>query len=75
MTYTAVDLDVLLETSDTNIRTNWLPKLEEVFWWKVADLKDGNRFIAWAREEEFFNLHAISPKIPMRSSDWIYFKR
>lgn len=71
LTYTAVDLAVLLGTSDTNIRTNWLPKLEEVFWWKVADLKDGNRFTAWAREEEFFNLHAISPKIPMRSSDCI----
>lgn len=71
LTYTAVDLAKELGTSDTNIRTNWLPKLEEVFWWKVADLKDGDRFTAWAREE-FFNLQvAISPKIPMRSPDCI----
>lgn len=71
LTYTAVELAKELGTSDTNIRTNWLPKLEEVFWWKVADLKDGDRFTAWAREE-FFNLQAaISPKIPMRSPDCI----
>jgi hypothetical protein len=71
LTYTAVDLAKELGTSDTNIRTNWLPKLEEVFWWKVADLKDSDRFTAWAREE-FFNLQAaISPKIPMRSPDSI----
>lgn len=71
LTYTAVDLAKELGTSDTNIRTNWLPKLEEVFWWKVADLKDGDRFTAWAREE-FFNLQAaISPKVPMRSPDCI----
>jgi hypothetical protein len=71
LTYTAVDLAKELGTSDTNIRANWLPKLEEVFWWKVSDLKDGDRFTAWAREE-FFNLQAaISPKVPMRSPDSI----
>jgi hypothetical protein len=71
LTYTAVDLAKELGTSDRNLSQNWLPKLEEIFWWKVADLRDGDRFTAWAREE-FFNLQAaISPKIPMRSPDGI----
>jgi hypothetical protein len=71
LTYTAVDLAKELGTSDRNLSQNWLPKLEEIFWWKVADLKDEERFTAWAREE-FFNLQAaISPKIPMRSPDSI----
>jgi hypothetical protein len=71
LTYTAVDLAKELGTSDRNLSQNWFPKLEEIFWWKVADLKDGDRFTAWAREE-FFNLQAaISPKVPMRSPDCI----
>lgn len=71
LTYTAVDLAKELGTSDRNLSQNWLPKLEEIFWWKVADLRDEDRFTAWAREE-FFNLQtAISPKIPMRSPDGI----
>jgi len=71
LTYTAVDLAKELGTSDRNLSQNWLPKLEEIFWWKLPDLKEGERYSAWAREE-FFNLQAaISPKIPMRSPDGI----
>lgn len=71
LTYTAVDLAKELGTSDRNLSQNWLPKLEQIFWWKVEDLRDEDRFTAWAREE-FFNLQAaISPKIPMRSPDGI----
>lgn len=71
LTYTASDLAKELGTSDRNLSQNWLPKLEEIFWWKLPDLKEGDRFTAWAREE-FFNLQtAISPKIPMRSPDGI----
>jgi tetrahydromethanopterin S-methyltransferase subunit G len=71
LTYTAVDLAKEMGTSDRNLSQNWLPKLEEIFWWKLPDLKEGERYSAWAREE-FFNLQAaISPKIPMRSPDGI----
>lgn len=71
ITYTAVDLAKELGTSDRNLSQNWLPKLKDIFWWKVNDLKSGERFTAWAREE-FFNLQLnISPKIPMRSPDGI----
>lgn len=71
LTYTALDLARELGTSDRNLSQNWLPKLEETFWWRVADLKDGDRFTAWAKEE-FFNLQAaISPKVPLRSADGI----
>jgi hypothetical protein len=71
LTYTAVDLAKEMGTSDRNLSQNWLPKLKEIFWWRIADLRDGERFTAWAREE-FFNLQLnISPKIPMRSPDGI----
>ncbi|MBD1836652.1 hypothetical protein [Coleofasciculus sp. FACHB-501] len=71
LTYTALDLARELGTSDRNLSQNWLPKLEETFWWRVADLKDSDRFTAWAKEE-FFNLQAaISPKVPLRSADGI----
>ncbi|MBD2006483.1 hypothetical protein NDI37_21990 [Funiculus sociatus GB2-A5] len=71
LTYTALDLARELGTSDRNLSQNWLPKLEETFWWRTADLKDGERFTAWAKEE-FFNLQAaISPKVPLRSADGI----
>ncbi len=71
LTYTALDLARELGTSDRNLSQNWLPKLEEAFWWRTADLKDGDRFTAWAKEE-FFNLQAaISPKVPLRSADGI----
>lgn len=71
LTYTAIDLAKELGTSDRNLSQNWFPKLEEIFWWRVADLKDDERYTAWGREE-FFNLQsAISPKVPMRSPDGI----
>ncbi|MDF5733846.1 MAG: hypothetical protein PUP92_39220 [Rhizonema sp. PD38] len=71
LTYTAIDLAKELGTSDRNLSQNWLPKLEEIFWWRVADLRVEDRFTGWAREE-FFNLQAaISPKIPMKSPDGI----
>lgn len=71
LTYTALDLARELGTSDRNLGQNWLPKLEETFWWRTSDLKDGERFTAWAKEE-FFNLQAaISPKVPLRSADGI----
>lgn len=69
LTYTAIDLAKELGTSDRNLSQNWLPKLEEIFWWRVVDLREGDRFTGWAREE-FFNLQAaISPKVPMLSPD------
>jgi len=71
LTYTANDLAKELGTSDRNLSQNWLPKLEEVFWWRVADLKENDRFTAWAREEFFTLQLAISPKIPMKSPDGI----
>ncbi|KAB8318263.1 hypothetical protein SD81_017060 [Tolypothrix campylonemoides VB511288] len=71
LTYTAVDLAKELGTSDRNLSQNWLPKLEEVFWWRITDLKEGDRFTAWAREEFFALQAAISPKVPMRSPDGI----
>ncbi|WP_066425149.1 hypothetical protein [Anabaena sp. 4-3] len=69
LTYTAVELARELGTSDTNIRTNWFPKLEEIWWWCVADLKDGERYTATAREKFFELQEAISPKVPVRSPD------
>ncbi len=69
LTYTAVDLAKELGTSDRNLNQSWYPKLCEIYWWKKDELKKGEKYTAWAREEFFKLQAAISPKLPMRNED------